>query len=94
MKAPVEIRNDTAARALTLHWPAGHTQRVAHGRLREACPCAFCRRIRHDGGVLRAAPGLTLTGIEPMAYGVQLAFSDGHARGIYPWSYLEKLGHD
>jgi DUF971 family protein len=94
MKTPEEIRNDAAARALTLHWPAGVVQRVAHGRLREACPCSGCRRIRLEGGTPTAAPDLALTAIEPMGYGVQLVFSDGHARGIYPWSYLEELGHD
>jgi prepilin-type processing-associated H-X9-DG protein len=24
-------------------------------------------------------------------YGVNITFSDGHARGIYPWSYLTEL---
>jgi prepilin-type processing-associated H-X9-DG protein len=24
-------------------------------------------------------------------YGVNIAFSDGHARGIYPWPYLAAL---
>ncbi|WP_130911983.1 gamma-butyrobetaine hydroxylase-like domain-containing protein, partial [Pseudomonas sp. Sample_9] len=24
-------------------------------------------------------------------YGVQLVFSDGHQRGIYPWAYLAQL---
>ena len=26
-----------------------------------------------------------------MGYGAQLVFSDGHARGIYPWQYLAQL---
>jgi prepilin-type processing-associated H-X9-DG protein len=25
------------------------------------------------------------------SYGVNIAFSDGHDRGIYPWSYLAQL---
>lgn len=94
MKAPRELRNDATAHALTLCWATGKTQRVAHGRLREACPCAICRRIRLAGDAPTAAPDLTLVAIESMGYGVQLAFSDGHAHGIYPWSYLEELGHD
>ncbi len=24
-------------------------------------------------------------------YGINIGFSDGHARGIYPWSYLSQL---
>ena len=92
MKTPLEVRNDALTRALTLCWPAGETQRLDHARLRAACPCAACRRVRLGGAAPAAAPDVTLTGIEPMGYGVQLAFSDGHARGIYPWTYLEQLG--
>lgn len=29
--------------------------------------------------------------IESQGYGVQLVFSDGHERGIYPWAYLRDL---
>jgi DUF971 family protein len=37
-------------------------------------------------------PGLRITEIHPVgAYGVQLVFSDGHDRGIYPWTYLREL---
>ncbi|MEM5310692.1 gamma-butyrobetaine hydroxylase-like domain-containing protein [Paraburkholderia sp. JHI869] len=93
MNTPLEVRNDTAARALTLCWPAGETQRVDHARLRAACPCAACRRLRLGGAAPALAPDVMLIAIEPMGYGVQLSFSDGHARGIYPWTYLEQLGH-
>lgn len=27
----------------------------------------------------------------PMGYGVQLVFSDGHDRGIFPWAWLERF---
>jgi DUF971 family protein len=29
--------------------------------------------------------------ITSQGYGVQLVFSDGHERGIYPWAYLRDL---
>ena len=29
--------------------------------------------------------------LNPQGYGVQLVFSDGHERGIYPWAYLADL---
>lgn len=70
VNVPDEIRNDATAAMLTLHWRDGRTQRVAHSRLREACPCAFCKRVRLAGGAPIAAPGLTLAAIEPMGYGV------------------------
>ncbi|AMW83652.1 hypothetical protein AK972_2852 [Pseudomonas yamanorum] len=30
--------------------------------------------------------------VHPQGYGVQLIFSDGHQRGIYPWAYLAGMG--
>ncbi len=36
--------------------------------------------------------GIAVTNVEPMGgYAVHLAFSDGHNRGIFPWSYLRAL---
>lgn len=94
MIAPTEILLDHAARALTLRWPDGATQRIGYARLRRDCPCAACRKIRFDGGSVRAQPGLMLDGVEAAGYGIRLLFGDGHARGIYPWPYLVELGKD
>lgn len=39
-----------------------------------------------------AFPGLALTGVSPVSdYALNLHFSDGHERGIYPFSYLRTL---
>ena len=36
-----------------------------------------------------------ITAVEPVGnYAVKLVFSDGHATGIYSWSYLRKLGSE
>jgi DUF971 family protein len=60
--------------------------------LREACRCAACVRARHDGTPPHAAPGLAITGIDPIgAQAANIQFSDGHARGIFPWVYLWQL---
>lgn len=40
---------------------------------------------------INVPPDVRITAIEPAGYGVQLVFSDGHARGIYPWAYLNAL---
>lgn len=92
MKSPGEIRIDAAARTLTLHWPDIGTQQLTHLQLRRACPCAGCRRIRLAGRDVEAPQEIALTDIQAMGYGVQLFFSDGHDRGIYPWPYLEQMG--
>ncbi len=91
MIAPTEILLDHAARTLTLRWPDGNTQRIGYAQLRNDCPCAACRKIRFDGGNVRAQADLTLDGIDAAGYGIRLLFGDGHARGIYPWPYLADL---
>ncbi|MDR5661336.1 DUF971 domain-containing protein, partial [Burkholderia cenocepacia] len=78
MIAPTEIALDHPARALTLRWPDGATQRIDYVQLRGSCPCAECRKIRLDGGQVDARPGLTLDGVEALGYGVRLLFGDGH----------------
>ncbi|VVQ11755.1 hypothetical protein PS938_03710 [Pseudomonas fluorescens] len=37
--------------------------------------------------------GFTSAGyrVSRQGYGLQLVFSDGHERGIYPWAYLAQL---
>ncbi|KAB0642560.1 gamma-butyrobetaine hydroxylase-like domain-containing protein [Burkholderia latens] len=92
MIAPTEILLDHAARALTLRWPDGGMQRIGYARLRSDCPCAACRKIRLDGGRVDAQADLMLDGVEAAGYGIRLLFGDGHARGIYPWAYLARLG--
>ncbi|MBR8301258.1 DUF971 domain-containing protein [Burkholderia dolosa] len=92
MTAPTELVLDHAARVLMLRWPDGQTQRLDYARLRSACPCAACRALRRRGEIVDAPADLTLAGVEPFGYGVRIAFGDGHARGIYPWSYLAELG--
>lgn len=91
MTLPHEIATDATTRMLTLRWADGREQQIAHARLRRACACAECRRLRLDGVVVQVSQDVTLIDIQTMGYGIQLVFSDGHARGIYPWQYLEQM---
>ncbi|WP_186151467.1 gamma-butyrobetaine hydroxylase-like domain-containing protein [Burkholderia gladioli] len=91
---PSELRSDAATRTLSLIWQDGTRGRLGHAALREACPCAGCRVARLAGTPPKAAPNLRLTAIEPIGYGVQLVFDDGHDRGIFPWPYLAALAAD
>jgi DUF971 family protein len=92
MQPPRDVALDPHARTLTLHWPDGVTQRIAHRTLRLACRCASCERLRRDDRTVAAAADVAVVDMRPAGYGVQLVFSDGHARGIFPWPYLEQLG--
>jgi DUF971 family protein len=73
------------------------TLAIGAPRLRAACRCADCRRERIDreaepdtGGTTIA--GLTIAEVRLVGdHALNIAFSDGHDRGIYPWSYLREL---
>jgi len=91
VNSPQRIELDVQAKTLTLYWPNGAAQCIAHDVLREACRCSVCQRLRLDRNELRAPEGIVLQEIRPIGYGLQLCFSDAHERGIFPWSYLESL---
>jgi DUF971 family protein len=66
--------------------------RLSAERLRAACKCAHCVRARIDGVFRERFDGIALVQVSPIGdYAINLAFSDGHARGIYPWGYLLAL---
>jgi DUF971 family protein len=76
---------------LTLHWPDGRFL-LAAGALRAACRCAHCRAAARRGDALPARSDLQLTDAQPVGhYALQLSFSDGHDRGIFPWELLRGL---
>jgi DUF971 family protein len=85
----IAVSDDLDFLDLTL---AGETIRLAASRLRSACKCAHCVRARIDGVFPAAFDGIAITVVAPIGdYAVNLAFSDGHARGIYPWQLLQGL---
>lgn len=81
-----------SAEQLELHW-AGEQHTLPAAYLRQHCQCTHCRRSDMAEALTRSSAGVTLTDATPVGqYGVQLHFSDGHDRGIYPWVYLRTLG--
>ncbi|MCY1364002.1 hypothetical protein D9M69_507900 [compost metagenome] len=92
MDAPGALRNSPSQGRLTLEWVDGEQQEISHARLRGACPCAQCKAARLRGVIATVEEGVRLERIALQGYGVQLLFSDGHERGIYPWGYLRELG--
>lgn len=89
MIAPTSLYS--AAGQLVLDWPDGSSSELVHTRLRAACPCSQCRAARLHGRIDLAPTDISLQAINAQGYGVQLVFSDGHDRGIYPWEYLREL---
>nr|WP_314874950.1 gamma-butyrobetaine hydroxylase-like domain-containing protein [uncultured Pseudomonas sp.] len=91
MNAPQALRNRRGQGELEVQWP-DLLQVISHTRLRGACPCSQCRAARLRGAIGLVVDDVQVVRIEAQGYGVQLVFSDGHERGIYPWRYLHDLG--
>lgn len=90
MSAPLPLAIDLSPQRLQLHWPDGIADLPA-ALLRAACRCGPCRASALRGEPAAGAP-VALTDVEPIGrYALQLVFSDGHDRGIYPWPLLREL---
>ena len=71
--------------ALRLRW-SDETVGLPAAQLRAVCRCGGCRARAPE-----AAP-VQLVDARPVGrYAPQLIFSDGHDRGIYPWTWLREL---
>lgn len=64
---------------------------IAAEQLRLSCKCAHCTRARFDDRFPERFPGIAITEIGDLGYGLNISFSDGHSRGIYPKPYLLSL---
>lgn len=80
-----------AARSLAVTWRDARVC-LDVATLRRASRAASELRRQIDGIALVLPDDLHLTGLQPIGnYAVRLFFSDGHDRGIYPWTYLREL---
>ncbi|ABS68040.1 hypothetical protein Xaut_2800 [Xanthobacter versatilis] len=78
----------------SLNAPA-HRAALSAPALRAACRCAVCVADQARGTFSADFAGVTLTHVAPFgAHGLNLSFSDGHARGVYPFAYLAALAAD
>ncbi len=84
-----EVSPDLAS--LTLTTPHGERTALSAERLRVACKCAHCTRARFDDRFPERFPGIAIVQVTDLGYGLNIAFSDGHNRGIYPKPYLSDL---
>jgi prepilin-type processing-associated H-X9-DG protein len=81
--------------SLLLTWPGGEQAEISAERLRASCRCAWCTRARIDGSFAPSCEAITIASLTPVGgYAINIAFSDGHARGIYPWPYLRALARE
>jgi DUF971 family protein len=89
----VDVTVDRPASRLTLAFDDGVGGSIDLVELREACPCATCRTARQAGRPVVSALGAgpTVRDAELVgAWGLGIAWDDGHATGIYPFSALHE----
>ena len=90
--APDEVRVTSGGGALTLAWADGAAMVIEARELRWSCRCAGCTAERETGGSPPVTETIAITGVETIGgYALNIAFSDGHARGVYPWAYLREF---
>ncbi|MGB0449861.1 MAG: DUF971 domain-containing protein, partial [Porticoccaceae bacterium] len=76
---------------LELCWSDGAVDTISEQNLRRYCACSGCR-AKKQVGVELVTDSATVVDLLPMGTtGVQIRFSDGHDRGIYPWAYLRAI---
>src|SRR5882757_10603371 len=91
-EAPESVTVSKGGAALVMSDAAGASYTIDAPTLRHACRCASCTRARIDGKFPERFDGVTIAEVTSMGhYGVNITFSDGHARGIFPWNYLAEL---
>lgn len=92
---PTGLRQE-GPRTLVVAWADGHESRIDVRELRLACGCAHCVDEWTGDGRLDASSvpeDVHPLRIEPVGrYAIQIAWSDGHESGIYPFRRLRELG--
>jgi DUF971 family protein len=90
---PTAIRSPRGTRVTEIAWADGHIGIYPHEALRGYCPCAGCQG--HSGGIeFIETSGIQqeIEDIEPVGgYALAIKWFDGHASGIYSFTYLRSL---
>ncbi|RYZ99897.1 MAG: DUF971 domain-containing protein [Moraxellaceae bacterium] len=92
IKPPRSLHNAREQQQLVIRWQNDIEHRIPCTQLRAACRCATCRAQQARGNIPLVAADIHLEKINNLGQGLQLVFSDGHERGIFPWQYLFELG--
>ncbi|MBB3061146.1 DUF971 domain-containing protein [Microbulbifer rhizosphaerae] len=89
---PILVTLDKAAGELKIVWKGGEKSHIAGSELRRYCACSNCR-ARKVVGVALVTESTEMRSARLMGNNaLQIEFSDGHDRGIYPWPYLFAIG--
>lgn len=90
--SPLNITVSADRDTLFLSWDDGHESAYQAGELRRASRASQAVRERLDSKTSVDTDALRIADIKMVGnYAINLTFTDGHDRGIYPWSYLREL---
>jgi|GEM_PF-748548 len=90
--SPEEVRVGAKGASLAISWPDGRTDTFSAPFLRDHSQSARSKKLRLSGMAVPARQDLTITAVRPIgAYAINIVFSDGYDRGIYPWAFLLQL---
>lgn len=94
---PAEIKR-IGNQSLSITWKDGHASAYPAAYLRLECPCAECLKAKGERkNPLRIVTGppadqIALAEMELAGnYALTIAFSDGHASGIFSFEYLREV---
>lgn len=91
--SPTEIRLSTDRRTIEIDWPDGYRQMLGATELRRMSRSAETLSARISGTFQDPGADLSIQAVEPVGvYALNIQFSDGYARGIYPWAFLRAAG--
>jgi DUF971 family protein len=77
---------------LALQLRGGERVEIDARVLRARCRCSVCFHAARSGGQLETGTDISILEVRQVgSTGLQAVFSDGHERGIYPWSYLYEI---
>ena len=88
---PLSIKLKKRASLLELSWSEGDVDQISEQNLRRYCACSGCRAKKQVGVELMTDNASVTDMVLMGTTGVQIKFSDGHDRGIYPWGYLRAI---
>jgi DUF971 family protein len=89
---PLEIKTAGGGAALAIAWSDGAETRIAAETLRRSSRSAQSLRAAIDGGAPAASAALRVVDVRAVGlYAINIRFSDGYDRGVYPWKVLREL---
>ncbi len=85
----IVVRKDRSR--LVIEWADGIRMDLTAPELRDLCQSAKSKRLAMQGLLTPAAKDLSIEDVSAIGrYGINVVFSDGHDRGIYPWVMLRE----